>query len=463
MKKYLILTLIAFFLSCGSLYAQPPMFSSGGGGGAPTDAHYLVDLANGTLTAEVVVSANGKSLVTAADYAAMKALTGWYDATSDLDADLQTLAESTAWRLFYSNGTSVITELALGTSGQYLKANGITSAPTWDTPGDVVGPGTHSADYVPQWNATPNSKTLVEGFAITAAGKALMDDAAASNQRTTLGVPATTEVPLDSDFGSNGLMERTGAGTYDTATAADILGFIDANVDGTEYGYLNGVTSAIQSQLDARCLESVFGISLGSGMSLDGTALKASTKDVDENIWQSIAVDASIFIVDGTNVTTPAEQTLNSGPKTYVADNANDAAGTFEFKIPNMPENWDGGSIIIELKLISDEATPTGTIEWDMSIQARGNDELVNNTWITTNGEIYFEDAETANTTIDTQWKIFHCKNKTAMAAEGTGGDSLFVKGTRDNDDATHDTSTQGIWILGAMAYYQIDDLDEKD
>lgn len=51
------------------------------------------------------------------------------------DADLATLAGSTAWRLFYSDGSSAITELALGTSGQYLKANGTTSAPTWDTPG----------------------------------------------------------------------------------------------------------------------------------------------------------------------------------------------------------------------------------------------------------------------------------------------------------------------------------------
>jgi len=51
------------------------------------------------------------------------------------DADLTTLAGSTAWRLFYSDGSNVITELALGTSGQYLKANGTTSAPTWDTPG----------------------------------------------------------------------------------------------------------------------------------------------------------------------------------------------------------------------------------------------------------------------------------------------------------------------------------------
>jgi hypothetical protein len=54
--------------------------------------------------------------------------------------------------------------------------------------GDVVGPSSHAASYVPQWNTTADSKTLVEGFAITAAGKAILDDAAASDQRLTLGV-----------------------------------------------------------------------------------------------------------------------------------------------------------------------------------------------------------------------------------------------------------------------------------
>jgi len=48
--------------------------SMGAGGGAPTDAFYLTTLANATLTNEVVVSANGASLITAANYAAMRAL-----------------------------------------------------------------------------------------------------------------------------------------------------------------------------------------------------------------------------------------------------------------------------------------------------------------------------------------------------------------------------------------------------
>jgi len=47
----------------------------------------------------------------------------------------------TAWRLFYSNNLGDVTELALGTSGQYLKANGVTAAPTWDIPDSMTYPG----------------------------------------------------------------------------------------------------------------------------------------------------------------------------------------------------------------------------------------------------------------------------------------------------------------------------------
>ena len=53
--------------------------------------------------------------------------------------------------------------------------------------GDVSGPAANTDDYVPQWNGA-DSKLLKNGFAITAAGKALVDDVDASAQRVTLGL-----------------------------------------------------------------------------------------------------------------------------------------------------------------------------------------------------------------------------------------------------------------------------------
>src|SRR5688572_16133873 len=48
--------------------------------------------------------------------------------------NLTQFVSQTAHRLFYSDGSGDVQELAFGTSGQYLKANGTTSAPSWDTP-----------------------------------------------------------------------------------------------------------------------------------------------------------------------------------------------------------------------------------------------------------------------------------------------------------------------------------------
>ena len=45
-----------------------------------------------------------------------------------------TTLDATAWRTLYSDASGNITELALGTSGQHLKSNGASSAPTWETP-----------------------------------------------------------------------------------------------------------------------------------------------------------------------------------------------------------------------------------------------------------------------------------------------------------------------------------------
>jgi len=48
--------------------------------------------------------------------------------------NLTQFVDQNNWKLFYSNGSGDVTELSLGTTGQYLKSSGTTSAPTWDTP-----------------------------------------------------------------------------------------------------------------------------------------------------------------------------------------------------------------------------------------------------------------------------------------------------------------------------------------
>ena len=64
-----------------------------------------------------------------------------------------TTLDATAWRTLYSDASGNITELALGTSGQHLKSNGASSAPTWETPSAGGG------DTFPAW--TDYSKNAI--------------------------------------------------------------------------------------------------------------------------------------------------------------------------------------------------------------------------------------------------------------------------------------------------------------
>jgi len=68
-------------------------------------------------------------------------------------------------------------------------------------------------------------------------------------------------------------LSATWDGRYYTETEVNTW---RSSVTQTEMSYLDGVTSDIQTQLDARCLESVLGTSIGAGLLLDGAVLKAS-------------------------------------------------------------------------------------------------------------------------------------------------------------------------------------------
>lgn len=116
----------------------------------------------------------------------------WKSLTSGAGfTDLTEFDTQTAWRAFFSDTDGNTTEQAFGTNGTYWRSNGVNATPSWTTPagaGDTMAPAAHSADYVPQWNGTSDSKTLVEGFPITTVGKNLVADGNITAQRATLGL-----------------------------------------------------------------------------------------------------------------------------------------------------------------------------------------------------------------------------------------------------------------------------------
>jgi len=100
-------------------------------------ANNLSDLASAaTARTNLGMSANGASLVTAADYAAMKTLLSLTVGTNvqAYHARLADLAGITYAQgdVLYFNGTNIV-KLAAGTSGQFLKTMGAGANPTWAT------------------------------------------------------------------------------------------------------------------------------------------------------------------------------------------------------------------------------------------------------------------------------------------------------------------------------------------
>jgi len=63
---------------------------------------------------------------------------GWAAAAGGY-TDLTEFVDQTAWRLFYSNASGDVVELAFGADGTYLMSNGATSAPTFETPSGATG------------------------------------------------------------------------------------------------------------------------------------------------------------------------------------------------------------------------------------------------------------------------------------------------------------------------------------
>lgn len=351
-----------------------------------------------------------------------------------LDADLTTLAASTAWRVFYSNGSSVITELVLGANGTFLESNGASTAPAFrtllaaDIP-DISGTtgaigatlvslagltetnggipygtadnayawlgagaegtllmgngagapsflGAGTAGYFliangaadPVWTTQPTltsleGLTFTNGDVIYATGAdalAVLDHGTSGYvlQANGVGAPSWLDIvnsyqPLDADLttlaapttwrmfysdgsnvitefvlGANGtFLESNGANAapaYRTLTVSDLTaltanravqtgagGILEvATTTSTELGYVNGVTGAIQGQIDAKD-DTDWNEALGSDGTYEG---QTASVTVGENVvFGEVIVkksDGEYYLTDADAVTTMPGQLI---------------------------------------------------------------------------------------------------------------------------------------------------------
>jgi hypothetical protein len=131
----------------------------------------------------------------------------------------------------------------------------------------IIGHEDADHDHAGEYQPLDADLTTIAA-SITAAGHALLDDANAAAQIATLGLNAdiaTLSVPASTTISAYGktLVDdadaATALGTLGlTATAAElnVLDGIPGTLTFTEIGYVDGVTSAIQTQLDAKAADS---------------------------------------------------------------------------------------------------------------------------------------------------------------------------------------------------------------
>jgi hypothetical protein len=222
------------------------------------------------------------------------------DNTVTLD-DLYPLASAGNWKTFYTDGSGVLQPLAIGASGDVLTSNGASSAPSWEVPsgggtiastpfvlkGDGSGnaiAATLGTDYVAPSGTVSYATSLAANPSDCSAGEFAIGIDASGN--LTCDTPSGTGDMLKSvyDTGANNIVDSAEAlsaqyidwnassgatsiankpslGTMATqaASAVDISGgtgifssLTMGSVSNTEIGYLDGVTSAIQTQIDAK-------------------------------------------------------------------------------------------------------------------------------------------------------------------------------------------------------------------
>jgi hypothetical protein len=162
---------------------------------------------------------------------------------------------------------------------------------------------------------------------------------------------------------------------------------------------------------------------------------------------ESVFFGTGAMSVDATQCAAPTEVTINSGPKIWTTECADNDAASIYGNI-NMPDSYSGGTVTFELQGINLNATPSGITEFDFACQCRSDGDAVNSTYgteiaaaITWNGSQYDEEhATTAATTC----------NGTCAA-----GDTLYW---RAQLDATASTTTQAadIQITGVKMEFPV-------
>lgn len=211
--------------------------------------------------------------------------------------NLTQFVDQTAWRVFYSDGSGDVTELALGSDGTFLKSNGATSAPTFATPagsGDVTKVGTPVNNQIGVWTGDGT----IEGDAD------LTFDTTTNTLATVTGTFSSIVTVADEAYGAgwNGSLEvPTKNAVYDQVELKENLSNKSTDTSLGSSNTLYPTQNAVKSYVDATA----------QGLSVKNSVLLATTAALPANIYSNGAsgvgatltgVATGVLAVDGVNV-----------------------------------------------------------------------------------------------------------------------------------------------------------------
>jgi hypothetical protein len=214
-------------------------------------ANNLSDLASpATARTNLGLSANGSSLVTAANYAAMRVLLGLVIGTDVQGyhvrlADLAGIAFAQG-DILYFDGANLV-KLSPGTSGYYLKTLGAGANPVWAAVAAGAGTVTSVDITVPSFLAVSGNPVTTNGtFAVTlatqAANKLFAGPATGADAAPTFRLMVAADVPNDlityakmQDVSATSRIlgrKTAGAGDPEELTLSEVLDFIGSAAQG---------------------------------------------------------------------------------------------------------------------------------------------------------------------------------------------------------------------------------------
>lgn len=189
------------------------------------------------------------------------------DGKADESGGLTQFLGNNTWKVFYSDGSGDVQELALGVDGTFLKSNGAALAPSFSVPagtGDVTKVGTPVNNQVGVWTGDGT----IEGD-------------------TDLTFDTTTNTL------STGILNSTSLTASEIVITDGSKNLVSAAVATypslTELTYVKGVTSAIQTQLNAKQASDTQLTSLAA-LSYAGNALKVVRVNAGETDFELASV-----------------------------------------------------------------------------------------------------------------------------------------------------------------------------